>query len=151
MDQHIFCGQWSAQFRQVLQPVGMDNEAVEGVAHAASTGLCIVHDVASDGDVALIVEVAVHHSGPGLYHRDLRRVANEVDQSLAASGNTEVYVVHGPQHLTGSFVGGGQQGHDIRVDAQLAQHLTDEVHPRLAGVYGIFPTFQDTGVATFQA
>ena len=87
----------------------MNEQTVEGVADADAARLGVVDDGLAHLQVAVLVEVGVHHAGTRLDDGHAGRVAHEVDELAAATGYAEVDVAHGIEHLARGLVGGGQQ------------------------------------------
>ena len=116
------------QFYQVTQPVLVNNQTVEGVAHADATCLGIVDNGLTHLQVALLIEIGVDNTGSSLNHRDAGCVADEVNQSASASWYAEVYVANGIQHLASSLMGGRQEGDYIGIDPKALQHFVDEFY-----------------------
>ena len=149
--QHLVVDERLHQFVEVAQPLFVDDETVQGVAHRGTARLGIVDDSLSHLQVALHVEVGVHHASSRFNDRNAGGVAYEVYQSASATWDAQVDISYGIQHLTGSLVGGRQQCHHVRIDTLLLQHLMDQLHGSPVGEVGIRPAFQHTGIATLKA
>ena len=94
----------------------MDKQAVQGIADTDATGLGIVDDSLAHLQVAVLVEVGVHHTGSCLDDGDAGRITDEVDKLSATTGDTEIHVTYGIEHLARGLMGGRQQSYDVRAD-----------------------------------
>ncbi len=151
MEPDTLLAQWRDECGQVGEARGVDDDAVERVADAGAPRLGVEDDAAPHVEVAVLVEVTVHHAGARLDDRHFGVVADKLYQPLAATGNAEVDVVHGGEHLTRCLMRERQQFDGRRVDALLAQHLLDKADARPTRCFGVFSTFQHAGVATLEA
>ena len=87
----------------------MDDQAVEGVAHADPAGLGVGDDADALREVAIGIKIGVDDAGTGFDARDLGIVADKVDETAAATGDDEVHEAVGLQHFLGRFVRGRKQ------------------------------------------
>ena len=150
IDHHLLLSHLFAECRQVAKAVLMDDETVEGIADRHTTGLGIVDDCLAHLQVTILVEVGVDDTGTRLNDGDAGGIADKVDEFPSTTGNTEVYISHGIEHLTRSLVGGRQQRDDIRADTVFLQDLMNQRHLLTIRAVGILTTFQHTGIAALE-
>ena len=99
--------------RKVLEAALVDEQAIQRIAHTDTAGLGIVDDGLAHLQVAVLVEIGVHYAGTRLDDRDTGSIADKVNQLAASTGDAEIDIAHGIEHLTSSLMGGWQQGNDI--------------------------------------
>ena len=136
---------------EVGETVFVDDQCVERVAYTYAARLGVEYDVASHGEVAILVEVSADYSGPGLNDRYAGVVADEINQPLASAWDAHVHISDSIEHSRCGFVCGRKQGYDIFVDAFIAQHSPYQRHDSLVGVFGIAAPFEDTCVCGLEA
>ena len=129
----------------------MNEQAVQGIAHADAPRLGVVHDSAALAEVAVLVEVGVDDAGSRLDDRHPGVVAHEVNELAASAGDAEVHISHGIQQFSRGLVGGGQQGHGVGVYVMALQHVVDETYGRAVGGVGIASALEDAGIAALEA
>ena len=93
----------------------------------------------------------MNHAGTCFNNWNAGGIADEVDELSSTTGDTEVYITDGVQHLTCSFVSGRQQGYNILRNTILRQNLVNQRHLLAVGAVGILTAFQHTGVTTLEA
>ena len=150
IEAHVGGCEGSDELGQVGDAVFMDDEAVEGVAHADATGLGIMDDALALVEVAVFVEIGMNHASTCLYDWHLGIVAHEVDELSAATWYAHVDIAHSIKHGGGCLMGGWQELHHTSVDAMLLEHLMDEGYDCLVGTVGIFAALEHAGVATLE-
>ena len=129
----------------------MDDEAVEGVTHRYAACLGIADDFLAHLHVAVLVEIGVDDASTSLDDGDAGGVAHEVDEATSATGNAEVDVTHGIEHLARGLMGCRQQGDDVGIDTEALEHLVDEFDGSLIGEVGIASALQHAGIAALEA
>ena len=150
IDAHLVAGQRVAKRREICHTRRMDQQRVECIAHTRPAGLGIVYDNTSHRRVACCVKIGMHHTGTRLDDRHLGRFAHHPDESLAASGYAQVYVSHSLKQPGGSLVGGRKQGDGGCGQLIAAQDIVDDGHSSAVGGFGIFPSFEDAGIAALE-
>ena len=71
----------------------MYEQTVERIAHADATRLGIIDNGTSHLEVALFVEISVHHSGTRLDDRNAGSVTYEINQPTSATRDTKINIV----------------------------------------------------------
>ena len=103
----------SQQLVQLTLPVFMDEQRVERITNTDAAGLRIIDNGLSFLQVAILVEINMHHASTRLNNRDAGRITYEVDELASTTRDAEIYVSYCIQHLACSLVGGRQQSYDI--------------------------------------
>jgi len=94
-NRHGLGGQLFTERRQIGQTILVDNQAIQGVAHADTTGLGVEHHSCSFFQVGVHIEVGVANAGARFNDGDGGVFANKLDKIGATSGYEEVHVVPG--------------------------------------------------------
>ena len=151
MQSHLLLCQWCQQNVQFVEESIMDQECVECIAYAHTSGLAIVNDAGCHVQIGRGCHIGVHHSCSCLYHGDTCGVAYKFNEFLASSGDAYIYVASGFQHLGCGFVGGRKQGGCRMGQAMSLQNLVYQIHDGLVGYVGIFTSLEYAGIATLHA
>ena len=128
----------------------MNEQAVEGIADGYAAGLGVVDDRLAHLQVTILIKIGVHDTGTRLDDRYTGGVSDKVDEFATATGDAEVDIADGIQHLTRCLMGGGQEGYDILRYAILFQDLMDQCHFLAVTAVGILTTFQYTGITALE-
>ena len=150
VDDHILLCHLLAESGKVRKTALVNEQTVEGVAYRDATGLGIVDDGLAHTEITLFVEIGVHHTSTCLNHRHSGGIPDKVDKFTTATGDAEIHVPHGIEHLTSSLMGSGQQSDDIGTDTIFLQDLMDQRHLLTVGAVGILAAFQHTGVTALE-
>ena len=102
-----------AEGGQVAQATFMNEQAVEGIANGDTAGLGIVDDRLAHLQVTVLIEIGIHDTSARLDDRYTGGVSDKVDELTTTTGNAEVDIADGIQHLACCLVGGRQKGYDI--------------------------------------
>ena len=129
----------------------MNEKTVEGVADRDAAGFGIIDNGAAHLQVAVFIEIGVHHAGTGLDDGDTGGVAHKVDEFATTAWDAEVHITYGIEHLTRGLMGSWQQGYHILGNTILFEYLVNQRHLLTVGAVGILTTFQHTGIATLEA
>ena len=90
-------------------------------------------------------------TGPRFNDRHSSFLTHIANQTAAPTGNNQVHPSFGMQQRRRSLPARRKQLHHVRVGPELLQHLLNELHDSPVGSIRITPSFQDSGVPTFQA
>ena len=142
--------QWLCDCGQVSKTVAVDDETVQRITNGDTACLGVGNNGSPHVEVAVLVEVGVHHASTGLNDGHAGIIANEVYQPTSAARYTEVDVAHGTEHRSRSFVGGGEQGHHVGVYAMLAKHVVDKLYGGTVAAVSILATLQHTGITALE-
>ena len=85
----------------------MNQQTIQRIADTHAACLGIVDDGAPHLQIAVLIEIGVYHTGACLDDGDTGGVAHEVDELSAATGDAEIHIADGIQHLTRCLMGGG--------------------------------------------
>ncbi len=151
IEDDILCCQGGAERGEVGQTGTVDDEAVEGIAHAHTAGLGILDDGGSLCQVALRIEVGVADAGTGLDDGHAGIVAHIVDEGTAATGDDEVDLTHGTEQTGRGLAMGREEGAHGGVDAMGGEHAMDDVYNLAVGALGIGASLEQAHVATLDA
>ena len=89
-------------------------------------------------------------TGTRLDDRYFRRITYERDQSLAATGDTEVYITYCRQQRSRGLMGSRKEFHDMRVNIVFLKNIVDDLHLRTVRSVGLLAALEDGGIATLE-
>src|SRR6185295_14096124 len=137
---------------EALGDGAIDEDGLDGVAHAGALDLGVLDDGEGDGEIGGGVDVDVAHALVVLDHRDAGVIADVADQALAAAWDAEVDEIVEPDEVGDGFaigcrdeldsvgreLGGGEAVHDRGEEGTVA-------------LEGFAAAAQDAGVARLEA
>ena len=140
----------SQQLGDVGLAVLVDEQRVECIADADTTGLGVADNLLGHLQVAVFVEVCVYHAGSRLDDGDAGGVAHEIDEASASSWNAQVYVAHSVQQFARGLMGCRQQGYYIWVYTMARQHFVNQSYCSLVRQICITATLQHARITTLE-
>src|SRR5690606_9222797 len=119
----------------------MDNQTIQGIADTHPAGFSVGNDFGPFFQISRYIEVGVHDSSTGFYHRYPGIVPYKVYQSLAAPWNNKIPIAHRIKQFLGGLTLSRQEGDNMRVDAILLQHLMNDLLYSQIGGMGVAAAF----------
>ena len=128
----------------------MNQEAVQRIANAHPTGLGIIDDGTALFQVAVLIEICVHHSGTRLNDRNTGIVTHKCNQFLSSTRNAEVNIPHSIQQFCRCLVGRWHQCHYICRNPFCLKCLMNKAYDSFVAMLSITATLQNAGITTFK-
>ena len=91
----------------------MDKQAIQRIADADATRFGIQDNPLAHLQIALGIEISIHHTSSRLDDRHTSIVAHEVNQPAPATRNANIDIPHSAEHLSRGLMSGREQGDDI--------------------------------------
>jgi len=108
INNNIFLGQLFTKSREVVQSLFVNNQTIERIAHAYTSGFGIENNFASLFRIAKFIKIGMTNAGSCFYDWNFRMCPHKVDKPFTATWNNQIHITDSVQQVSCSFVAGRQ-------------------------------------------